>query len=99
MKTEKDIKNITISEYMEYETRMKKQYVHPTRSEGADFSYHSSKSVAMEYPYYSDDAKIDLYYELPPLLPCFQPVQPRAKSGYESPYEDIRGDTDSRVRI
>ncbi|GJW03234.1 hypothetical protein Tco_1562090, partial [Tanacetum coccineum] len=74
MKTEKDIENMTIAEYMEYEARMKKQYVHPTKSEGANFSYLSSKSVAMEYPYYSDDAKIDLYYELPPLLPCFQPV-------------------------
>ncbi|GJS23532.1 hypothetical protein Tco_0452164 [Tanacetum coccineum] len=74
MKTKKDIENMTIAEYMEYEARMKKQYVHPTKSEGVNFSYLSSKSVAMEYPYYSDDAKIDLYYELPPLLPCFQPV-------------------------
>ncbi|GJU64856.1 zf-CCHC domain-containing protein [Tanacetum coccineum] len=65
------------------------------RSEGADFSYLSSKSVAKEYPYYFDDAKIDLYYELPPLLLCLQPIQPRAKSGYESPYVDIVGDTDS----
>ncbi|GJU62219.1 hypothetical protein Tco_1244054 [Tanacetum coccineum] len=30
------------------------------------------------------------------LLPSyFQPIQPRAKSGYESPYVDIVGDTDS----
>ncbi|GJR07657.1 phospholipase-like protein [Tanacetum coccineum] len=38
MKTEKDIKSMTSAEYMEYESRMKKQYVHPTRNEGADFS-------------------------------------------------------------
>ncbi|GJV19139.1 hypothetical protein Tco_1368159 [Tanacetum coccineum] len=95
MKTEKYIENMTIFEYIEYEARMKKQYVHPTRSEGVDFSYLSSKSVAKEYLYYSDEAKIDLYYELPLLLPYFQPIQPRAKSGYESPYVDIVGDTDS----
>ncbi|GKA39608.1 hypothetical protein Tco_0732159 [Tanacetum coccineum] len=95
MKTEKYIENKTIFEYIEYEARMKKQYVHPTRSKGVDFSYLSSKSVAKEYMYYSDDAKIDLYYELPLLLPYFQPIQPRAKSGYESPYVDIVGVTDS----
>ncbi|GJR13034.1 hypothetical protein Tco_0795686 [Tanacetum coccineum] len=60
---------MTIAKYMEYEARMKRQYVHPTRCEGADFNYLRSKSVAMEYSYYSDDAKIDLYYALPPLLP------------------------------
>ncbi|GKG15197.1 hypothetical protein Tco_0354797 [Tanacetum coccineum] len=80
---------------MEYEAWMNKQYVHPTKSEGTDFRYLSSKDVGMEYPYYFDGAKTDLYYELPLLLPCFQPVQPRAKFGYESPYEDIGGDTDS----
>nr|GFA32807.1 hypothetical protein [Tanacetum cinerariifolium]GFA32834.1 hypothetical protein [Tanacetum cinerariifolium] len=71
MKIEKDIENMTIVECMEYEARMKRQFVHPKRCEGADFNYLCSKSVAMEYPYYSDDAKIDLHYTLPSLLPCF----------------------------
>ncbi|GKA58271.1 hypothetical protein Tco_0757459, partial [Tanacetum coccineum] len=86
---------MTIAEYMEYEATMKQQYVHPTRNKGVDFCYLSSKSVAKEYLYYSDNVKIDLYYKLPPLFPCFQPVQPRAKFGYESPYVDIVGDMDS----
>ncbi|GJZ95835.1 hypothetical protein Tco_0668169 [Tanacetum coccineum] len=51
--------------------------------------------VAKEYSYYYDDAKIDLCHELPLLLHCFQLVQPRAKSGYESPYVNIVRDTDS----
>nr|GEV64033.1 hypothetical protein [Tanacetum cinerariifolium] len=50
-------------------TKMKRQNVHPTRCEDADFNCLRSKSVAKEYTYYSDNAKIDLYYVLPPLLP------------------------------
>nr|GEV22247.1 hypothetical protein [Tanacetum cinerariifolium] len=66
---------------------------------GADFGYLSCKDVGMEYPYYSNDAQIDLYYKLPHILPCFQPVQQHGKSGYESPYEDIRGDTNNIAEV
>ncbi|GJZ88489.1 hypothetical protein Tco_0660271, partial [Tanacetum coccineum] len=69
MKTEKDIENMTIAEYMEYEAKMKRQNVHPTRYEDADFNCLRRKSVAMDYLHYSNNAKIDLYYALPPLLP------------------------------
>ncbi|GJY88344.1 hypothetical protein Tco_0502972 [Tanacetum coccineum] len=61
MKIEKDIENMSIAEYMEYEARMKRQNVHPTRCEDADFNYICSKSVAMEYLYYSENSKIDFY--------------------------------------
>ncbi|GKC02612.1 phospholipase-like protein [Tanacetum coccineum] len=62
MKTKTGTKNITIAEYMEYEARTKRQNIHPTRCEDADFNCLLNKSVAMEYPYYSENAKIDLYY-------------------------------------
>nr|GFC54773.1 hypothetical protein [Tanacetum cinerariifolium] len=91
---------MTIAEYMEYEAKMKRRYAQssncPTRYEGADFnSFCHDKSVAVDYPHYSNNAKIDLYYALPPLLPCFQPAQPHTNYGYESLYEDIKGDMDS----
>ncbi|GJX89566.1 hypothetical protein Tco_0341580 [Tanacetum coccineum] len=63
MKTKKGTENMTIAEYMEYEARTKRQNIHPTRCEDADFNCLRNKSVAMEYPYYSENAKIDLYYD------------------------------------
>ncbi|GJX77203.1 phospholipase-like protein [Tanacetum coccineum] len=95
MKTKKDIGNMTIAEYMEYEARMKRHNVCPTRCEDADFNCFRSKSVAMEYPYYSDNSKIDLYYVLPPLLPCFQPTQTHTNYGHEYTYKDFREDMGS----
>ncbi|GJU77106.1 hypothetical protein Tco_1274176 [Tanacetum coccineum] len=92
MKTKKDIGNMTIAEYMEYEARMKRHNVCPTRCEDADFNCFRNKSVAMEYPYYSDNSKIDLYYVLPPLLPCFQPTQTHTNYGHEYTYKDFRED-------
>ncbi|GJZ09758.1 putative reverse transcriptase domain-containing protein [Tanacetum coccineum] len=38
----------------------------------------------LDYPYYIDDAKIDAYYDLPPLLPCFKPIQPYTQHKNES---------------
>nr|GEW15461.1 hypothetical protein [Tanacetum cinerariifolium] len=36
------------------------------------------------YTYYANDDKINAYYDLPPLLPCFKPIQPYAKRKNES---------------
>ncbi|GKE08796.1 hypothetical protein Tco_1412347, partial [Tanacetum coccineum] len=81
MKREKDIENMTISEYIEYEAELKKKsrisarLSHLKRYEGTDLnSSHRKKNIALEYPHYFDDAKINAYYDLPPVLPCFQPV-------------------------
>ncbi|GKA48291.1 hypothetical protein Tco_0741249 [Tanacetum coccineum] len=64
--------------------RMKRQNFHPTKCEEYGLqTVLCSKSVAMEYPYYSDNSKIDLYYVLPPLLPCFQPTQTHTNYGHE----------------
>ncbi|GKC89955.1 hypothetical protein Tco_1150604, partial [Tanacetum coccineum] len=92
MKTKKDIENMTIAEYMEYEARMKRQNVHPTKCEDTDSNCLCSKSVAMQYPYYSNNVKINLYYALPPLLPCFQPTQTHTNYGHEYTYKDFGED-------
>ncbi|GJV66287.1 hypothetical protein Tco_1477115 [Tanacetum coccineum] len=42
------------------------------------------KNKTLNYPYYTDDAKIDAYYDLPPLLPCFKPIQPYTQRKNES---------------
>ncbi|GJZ39558.1 phospholipase-like protein [Tanacetum coccineum] len=82
MKRAKDIENMTIAEYMQYEAELKRQSrrsaqsSHLKRYEGTELnSSHCEKNIALEYPYYSNYAKIDAYYDLPPLLPCFQLVQ------------------------
>ncbi|GKC18536.1 hypothetical protein Tco_1020686, partial [Tanacetum coccineum] len=80
METKLDIENITITEYIKYEAEMKRRSRWNDgysscliRYEYAGFnSSHCDESVA--FPHYSDDAKIDAYYDLPPLFPCFQPV-------------------------
>ncbi|GJZ97892.1 topless-related protein 4-like protein isoform X3 [Tanacetum coccineum] len=73
MKKAKDIENMTIAEYMEYEAELKRQsrrsarLNHLKRYAGTDLNYsHCEKDIALEYPHYSDDAKIDAYYDLPP---------------------------------
>ncbi|GJU27881.1 hypothetical protein Tco_1166502, partial [Tanacetum coccineum] len=63
---------------------------------GADFNCsHRDKSVILDFPYYYKDVKINKYYALPPLLPCFLPSQPHTKCGYESPDENEKVDIDS----
>ncbi|GKA02240.1 hypothetical protein Tco_0674905 [Tanacetum coccineum] len=42
-----------------------------------------------DYPYYADDAKIDACYNLPPLLPCFKPIQRYTKHKNESSKEEL----------
>ncbi|GJX79933.1 hypothetical protein Tco_0328082 [Tanacetum coccineum] len=101
METKLDIENMTIVEYMKYEAEIKRRSRwndrYSSRPKGYEYeSFNSShRDESVSFPHYFNDAKIDAYYDLPPLLPCFQPVQPRTNSGYESPYEDIGGDTDS----
>ncbi|GJZ49043.1 hypothetical protein Tco_0603233 [Tanacetum coccineum] len=98
--TEKDIEDMTIYEYMEYEAEMKNQSRRSARSyfstryEDADIdSFHHDKSRVLDYLHYSNDAKIDAYYDLPPLLPCFKHVQPYFDYWCKSPYESLEGDT------
>ncbi|GJY23825.1 hypothetical protein Tco_0397483 [Tanacetum coccineum] len=63
---------------------------------GADFnSSHRDKSVTLDFPHYYEDALIDKYYALPPLLPCFRPSQPHNECGYESPTENDNVDIES----
>ncbi|GJR91338.1 hypothetical protein Tco_0215349 [Tanacetum coccineum] len=47
-------------------------------------SFHLEENKTLDYPYYTNDAKIDAYYDLPPLLPCFKPIQPYTKRKNES---------------
>ncbi|GJV03019.1 phospholipase-like protein [Tanacetum coccineum] len=43
----------------------------------------------LDYLHHSNDSKINAYYDLPPLLLCFNPVQPHTKDRYEPLEEDI----------
>nr|GEZ06811.1 hypothetical protein [Tanacetum cinerariifolium] len=102
MKRTKVIENMTIAEYMSYELELKKQsriiarLSHLKRYERTNLnSSHHEKNIALEYPHYSDDAKIDAYYDLPPLLPFFQPVQPYTNYDHKPPYADIKSVMDS----
>ncbi|GJZ10039.1 hypothetical protein Tco_0544798 [Tanacetum coccineum] len=62
----------------------------------ADFnSSHRDNSISLDFLHYYEDALIDNYYALPPLLPCFQPSQPHNKCGYESPNTNNEVDIDS----
>ncbi|GKB14185.1 hypothetical protein Tco_0848108 [Tanacetum coccineum] len=76
------------------QSRRNAQSYFPTRYEDTDInSFHHDKSRVLDYPHYSDDAKIDAYYDLPPLLPCFKLVQPYAEYRCESSYESLKEDT------
>ncbi|GJR85408.1 RNA-directed DNA polymerase, eukaryota, reverse transcriptase zinc-binding domain protein [Tanacetum coccineum] len=73
---EKDIEDIKIAEYMKYEAEMKRQSwrdfhsYFPTKNDNWDVgSFHFENNKTSDYPYYADDAKINAYYDLPPLLP------------------------------
>ncbi|GKA15308.1 hypothetical protein Tco_0695055, partial [Tanacetum coccineum] len=102
MKKAIDIENMTIVEYMEYEAELKKQsrrstrLGHLKRYDGTDLkSSNRKKNIALEYLHYSDDAKIDVYYDLPPLLPCFQHVQPHTNYDHKPPYVNLDSVSDS----
>ncbi|GJU17496.1 hypothetical protein Tco_1145462 [Tanacetum coccineum] len=51
----------------------------------------------MEYLHYSDDAKIDAYYDLLLLLPCFHPVHPHTSYDHKPPYAEVESVMDSMV--
>ncbi|GJQ98279.1 hypothetical protein Tco_0009418 [Tanacetum coccineum] len=58
----------------------------PTRYERADLnSSHRDNSISLDVLHYYEDAFIDKYYALPPLLPCSGPSQPHNERGYEYP--------------
>ncbi|GKA66856.1 hypothetical protein Tco_0766664, partial [Tanacetum coccineum] len=94
---EKDIEEMTIFEYIEYEAEMKRQSwknarsYFPTIYENTNInSFNHDKSRVLGYAHHSDDSKINAYYDLSPLLPCFKPVQPHT----EDRYEPLKEDTD-----
>ncbi|GJR23875.1 phospholipase-like protein [Tanacetum coccineum] len=81
---------MTIAEYIEYEEKMKRQNNRNPRSyfltkydDTNDYTF--CPNTSKKFPNYSCDAKIDTYYNLPPLLPCFKPIQPYTEHRYESP--------------
>ncbi|GJS83366.1 hypothetical protein Tco_0749907 [Tanacetum coccineum] len=98
-----DIKNMTLNEYFKYEAKKERQSWRnvrskssPTRYEGEDFnSSHRDKSITLDFPHYYEDAFVDKYYALPPLLPCFRTSQPHNERGYESPNTRNEVDIDS----
>nr|GEY25591.1 hypothetical protein [Tanacetum cinerariifolium] len=79
---EKDIEDMTITEYMKHELEMKRQSrrnvipYFPTNHEDTDicFFYHNKRKV-LDYPHHSYDSKTSVYYDLPTLIPCFKHVQ------------------------
>ncbi|GJU38075.1 hypothetical protein Tco_1186429 [Tanacetum coccineum] len=78
----KDIKNMTIAKYMEYEAEMKR---HPlryaqsyTRSLG---STTLRRSKVFKNKHHLDKLKTNAYF--PSLPPCFKPTQPLAKSTHK----------------
>ncbi|GJT36296.1 hypothetical protein Tco_0926715 [Tanacetum coccineum] len=86
---------MTIAEYMEYEAEMKRQSWRNARSyfltkyEDTNInSFHHNKSRVLDYPHHFDDSKINAYYDLPPLLCCFKPVQPHTEYRCEPLEED-----------
>ncbi|GKA79485.1 hypothetical protein Tco_0786081, partial [Tanacetum coccineum] len=102
MEVEPDIENITLEEYLKYESKKGRRFWKsvlskgsPIRYEGADFnSFYHDKSDALEY--WDSDMEIidDVYYKLPPLEPCFQTSHPYNKSGFVSPNENDEIDID-----
>ncbi|GJW93671.1 hypothetical protein Tco_0173343 [Tanacetum coccineum] len=73
---EPDIENMTLDEYREYETEKERRLwdnvrskISPTRYKGVEFnSSHRDKSVTLDFPHYYEDALIENYYALSPLL-------------------------------
>nr|GEU37786.1 RNA-directed DNA polymerase, eukaryota, reverse transcriptase zinc-binding domain protein [Tanacetum cinerariifolium] len=87
----KDIEDLTIAEYIEYKAEMKRQsrrddqsYFLTKYDDGDVGSFHREKNRTLDYPDYADDAKIVADYDLPPLRPCFKPIQPYIRHRNES---------------
>nr|GEU61195.1 hypothetical protein [Tanacetum cinerariifolium] len=105
---EKDTENINIAEYMEYEVEMKKQssrdalsYL-PIKYEITEISsFNRNKSRVLGCARHFDDSKINAYYNLPSLLPCFKPVQPHTKDrdGKHMCGQDKENEEDALIAI
>ncbi|GJX71932.1 RNA-directed DNA polymerase, eukaryota, reverse transcriptase zinc-binding domain protein [Tanacetum coccineum] len=97
------IEKRTLNEYLDYKAEMERRLrrnvrskINPTKHARADFnSFHRNQSRAFDYPGYHEDIEIEKYYELPPLLPCFQPAQPYNEVGLVSSSESDEVDIDS----
>nr|GEU88052.1 hypothetical protein [Tanacetum cinerariifolium] len=53
-------------------------------------SFHLEKCWTSDYQHYADDAKIDAYYDLPPLFPYFNHIQPYIKHKNESSKVELK---------
>nr|GEW61184.1 hypothetical protein [Tanacetum cinerariifolium] len=89
----KDIEDMTISKYIEYEVETKRQTWRNTRSyfltnKDPNSLSHDRRRV-LSYEHHFDDSKINVYYDLSPLLLCFKPIQPYIKDRYEPLEVDI----------
>ncbi|GKD85439.1 hypothetical protein Tco_1356593 [Tanacetum coccineum] len=75
----KELENMTIAEYVEYEELMKRENNRNSRSYfPADYgNFTSSHNKSKEFPHCS-------HINLPPLLPCFKPIQLNNESDYDS---------------
>ncbi|GJR98622.1 hypothetical protein Tco_0270796 [Tanacetum coccineum] len=100
---EPDIENMTLNEYLEYEAKKERRSRKnvrskrsPTKYEGADFdSFHRDRNKAFDNPNYHKNFKINKYYELPPLYPCFQPAQSYTEARLVSSNKGDEVDIDS----
>nr|GEZ34880.1 hypothetical protein [Tanacetum cinerariifolium] len=84
---------MTIADYIEYEAGMKKQTWRNARSyflikyENKDInSLNHDKSRVLGYDHHSENSKINAYYDLSMLLPCFKHVQPHTKEDDDKPF-------------
>ncbi|GJU32979.1 hypothetical protein Tco_1176568 [Tanacetum coccineum] len=91
----KNILEMTIVEYIEYEAEMERQtwrnaYLYfPTKYDSKNVnSFNHMESWNLDDKYHSDNSKINAHYDLPLLLPYFEPIQPHTKDRYESLEED-----------
>nr|GEX29447.1 hypothetical protein [Tanacetum cinerariifolium] len=86
MMGEVDIDTLTIEKYLmltqgnQAQSMMKRLTWRNARS--------YDKNRVLGYENHFDDSKINAYYDLPPLLPCFKPVQPYTKDRHEPLKED-----------
>ncbi|GKD25432.1 copia protein, partial [Tanacetum coccineum] len=97
MMGEVDIDTLTIEQYLMltqgnqaqgmYEAEMKRQTWRNARSyfptNRDTYSLNHDRSRVLGYEHHFDDSKINAYYDLPPSLPYFKPIQPHTEDTYE----------------
>nr|GEW45686.1 hypothetical protein [Tanacetum cinerariifolium] len=90
----KEIDDMTIAEFLEYEATLKRRCAHSGFKVTNYDSVHR-EGMAKKYSHYDDDSRIDLYFELPPLLLCFRPSHVPISNENESLVNHNRGEIGS----